>query len=74
MKKDAEEAMADIVSTLLLADHMGDAHEAGMTAARFLWGKEGEREYLESANGGRATARMVELLRERIPSIWGRDD
>jgi hypothetical protein len=37
-KKPLEKAVADAIQTLLLSDHMGDAHEATLSLAQALGG------------------------------------
>ena len=38
-KKTLEQVVADAIQTLLLSDHMGDAHEATLSLAKALGGK-----------------------------------
>lgn len=46
-----EKAMAEAIETLLLSDHMGDAHEAGLTLARALGGQALEDKYVAYVEG-----------------------
>lgn len=67
-----KKAVADAISTLLLADHMGDAHEATETLVKLLWGKRGVKELEQyHEDGGRA---ICARLREFLPDIWWADD
>lgn len=38
-------AIAEAISHLALADHLGDAHEAGLLLAKLLWGEAGAEAY-----------------------------
>jgi hypothetical protein len=64
-------AVVGAISTLLLADHMGDAHEAGVALAKLLWGDMGADEYADSVENGHATDEMRRLLAVDEPEVWG---
>jgi hypothetical protein len=71
---DAErKTVADAISALLLSDHMGDAHEAGITLAKMLWGGEGAEAYVAYVESEEPYQRdpMKALLAPVIPEIWG---
>lgn len=45
--------VARALETLLLADHLGDAHDAGLALAKLVFGKKGEYAYQAYAEGDR---------------------
>lgn len=64
---------AQCVSNLLLADHMGDAHDSTLQLARALWGPTGVEDCLEKIESGEISERLRRRLAEYEPEIWKED-
>lgn len=69
-------AIAEAISHLALADHMGDAHEAGSLLATLLWGEAGKEAYdaYTDQEPMRASPRLSELLQPHEPTVWKPED
>jgi hypothetical protein len=65
-----KKVMGSAVSTLLLSDHMGDAHEAGLTLVEALWGKAGREGYMEKVDSGDMPLAFRKLLSFYEPEVW----
>ena len=76
MNEEEKKVVASAIGTLLLADHMGDAHCAGLELAALLWGQEVRDDYMarvdqfDSEGGKRMAARLAEFE----PDVWKRDE
>lgn len=64
--------IAEAISQLALADHMGDAHEAGLLLAKLLWGDAGKKAYdaYTDQEPMRVSPRLSELLHTHEPKVW----
>lgn len=64
-----KEKLAGCVETLLLADHMGDAHDAGIELIEILMGDEGRKKYYAYVGGDVDAFRGVKMF-----TILGREE
>lgn len=70
MNPEDRKKLVGCIGTMLLADHIGDAHEVGLVIAEMLWGGEGKQAYMESVDDGSANEFLRSKLAEVEPDIW----